>query len=340
MSLLLAIWLLGCTDQEPKTAGIPDRSVQDDLVLPDITGVDFPTAYQDALTTLLDVTTTRPWNGHVGILGFRQSGCPDVYAGAPEDTDIDADPGEGLSWNDYCTTTGGLTFGGHTFWSSSALAEGLVTDPSGRTTQGSRRLEGRATVGSDTELLFEFSGTADDSLYVSEGADYETWNYTTLVDGTVGGTQAMADSLTPDGWRTDLYLYTSGGDADRLEARGNVYLFEGRLHDRFDSVVVDMELIGDVGRGPDDCVLEPRGYIGLRDTNAYWYDLVFLPRYEDDLTNNGFPNDPLSVCDGCGTLYIRGVKTEEVCVDFSSVFSDGLTRPSIEDFVQTLHVLP
>jgi len=340
MSPFVAILLLGCTDQEPKTAGTPDRSAQDDLVLPDVSGVDFPSAYQDAMSVLLDVTTSRPWAGHIATLGYRQGTCPDIYAGAPEETDIDADPGEGLSWSDYCTTSGGLTYGGHAFWSNSALAQGLVTEPAGRTTNGSRRLEGRATVGSATELLFEFSGTADDSVYVSEGYDYETWNYTTLIEATVGGTDAMADSLMSDGWRTDLYLYYSGGDADRLEARGNVYLFEGRIQDRFDSIVVDMELIGDLGRGPDDCVLEPRGYIGLRDTNAYWHDLVFLPRYEDDLTNNGFPNEPLSVCDGCGTLYIRGVKTVDVCVDFSSVFSGGLIRPPIEDFVQSLHDLP
>ena len=142
------------------------------------------------------------------------------------------------------------------------------------------------------------------------------------------------DEVVDEAWRS------VGLGADRLEARGNVYLFEGRIQDRFDSIVVDMELIGDLGRGPDDCVLEPRGYIGLRDTNAYWHDLVFLPRYEDDLTNNGFPNEPLSVCDGCGTLYIRGVKTVDVCVDFSSVFSGGLIRPPIEDFVQSLHDLP
>jgi len=340
MIVFLSSLLLGCTDQEPKTAGTPDRTAQDELVLPDVSGVDFPVAYQQAVSTLLEVTTSRPWSGHIDTLGYRQGGCPDLYAGAPLDTDIEADPGEGLSWNDYCDTPGGLTYGGHLFWNSDARAEGLVTDPAGRTTTGSRHLEGRATVGSDTELLLEFSGIADDSLYVSEGDGYETWNYTTLIEGTVGGTDAMAGTSTPDGWRTDLYLYYSGGDADRLEARGNVYLFDGQLHDRFDSVVVDMELIGEVGRGPDDCVLEPRGYIGLRDSNAYWYDLVFLPRYEDDLTNNGYPNDPLSVCDGCGTLYIRGVKTEEVCVDFSSVFSGGLSRPPIEDFVQSLHDLP
>jgi len=336
----LALLIGACADQNPQTAGTPERAPQDELVLPEYESVDFVAAFQDALTTLLDVNTSKPWAGHLASLEYREPDCPNLYAGPPEDVDIDAEPGEGIAWSDYCETSGGLSYGGYNFWESSANASGQLDDPSGRTSTGDRRLAGRATVGSDTELLFEFNGEASDSVYVSEGEGYETWTYTTLIEGTVGGSDAMADSLTPDGWRTDLYLFYSGGDADRLEARGNAYLFEGRIGDRFDSVVVDMELIGDLGRGPDDCVEEPRGYIGLRDSDAYWYDLVFLPRYEEDLTNNGYPNDPLSVCDGCGTLYIRGVKTIDVCVDFSSVFAGGLARPAIEDFVLTLHDLP
>ncbi len=334
------LFALACADQEPQTAGTPDRERQPDLELPDTAGVDFVAAYADALSSLLEVNTSKAWSGHEQSLGYRQDGCPDIYAGPPEDADIDADPGEGLSWSDFCETNGGLSYGGHVFWANNATAQGLISDPTGRVTTGDRRLDGRATVAHDDDLLFEFSGEASDSVYVSEGEGYETWTYTTLVEGTVSGSDIFAETLTPDGWRTDLYLFYSGGDADRLEARGNVYLFDGRIHDRFDSIVVDMELVGEVGRGPDDCILEPRGYIGLRDSNAYWYDLVFLPRYEDDLTNNNYPNDPLSVCDGCGTLYIRGVKTEEVCVDFSSVFAGGLTRPAIEEYVLTLHDLP
>ena len=57
-------------------------------------------------------------------------------------------------------------------------------------------------------------------------------------------------------WRTDLYVSVTGGDEERIETRGNVYLFEEVLAGRFDSVAVDLDVIGEVGAGPDDCLLE------------------------------------------------------------------------------------
>ena len=141
LSIPLLVLVGACAEHEPQTAGTPERAPQDELVLPEYESVDFVSAFTDALTTLLDVNTSKPWAGHKASLGYRQAGCPDIYAGAPEDADIDAEPGEGMSWSDYCDTDAGLSFGGYNFWESSAVGTGLITDPSGRVTTGERRLD-------------------------------------------------------------------------------------------------------------------------------------------------------------------------------------------------------
>ena len=230
------------------------------------------------------------------------------------------------------------------WWTSTATGVGQITEPGGRTVEASRTLDGDALVTLDGEARLEFKGTATDYLYrVDEGegeSAFERWIYRTEVDGTVTGNDLFdGTGPTPRGYRTDLYVDRTGGDVDRLLARGNVYLFEPTIADRFDSIEVDLELQGVRGAGPDDCTLEPKGWIGLRDPEATWYDLVFLPRITEDIVGEPFPNEPLSICDGCGTLYVRGVEAGEVCVDWSDVFDDA-DLPAVDDYVLTLHDLP
>jgi hypothetical protein len=146
--------------------------------------------------------------------------------------------------------------------------------------------------------------------------------------------------VTPEGYRTDLYQFISGGDVDRYEARGNVYMFTPQLQGKFDSIAVDIALQGPLGAGPEDCTLEPLGWIGVRDDEARWYDVVFLPRYEEDIVGDKYPNDPLSICDGKGRLYIQGIEQElEVEVDFSFLFDGSFELPVAEDFILPLHSL-
>ena len=148
---------------------------------------------------------------------------------------------------------------------------------------------------------------------------------------------APDDEVTPGGYRTDMYVFYSGGDADRFEARGNVYLFDGRMHTYFDSLQVEINLSGPTGAGPQACELEPNGWIGLRDQNAYWFDLVFEPRRTDDIGDPDYDNEPYTGCDGCGTLYIRGLQDREVCIDFSFLWEDGfLSPPSAQEFVMPI----
>lgn len=128
------------------------------------------------------------------------------------------------------------------------------------------------------------------------------------------------------------------------EPRGNIFLFDSKLAGRFDSVEIDLAFAGPGAAAPTECADEPRGWIGLRDENAYWYDVVFQPRYDEDVTGTGTTNPPYGACDGCGAIYIRGVEQVEalgeVCLDFDFVFSESpVTPPATADYVLPLHSL-
>lgn len=343
MRRLLPILLLGCGGGEDPATTAPtttsSTTVTDDL--PDVSDVDFEQVYTDAVAALFLVTTQAPWQGHISALETRQPGCPDLWVGGVEDAMMTADDG-GASWADDCRTEGGLYYDGWVWWDFDASAAGDAETSDGRIEEASRVLEGDAVVGVDQDVRFEFKGRAEDYTYqVNAANDYSRWIYRTTVDGTVTGTDVFSGTLTPRGWRTDLYLELTGGDVDHIEARGNVYMFEPQLGDRFDSIQVDLDLPGEKGAGPDDCILEPLGWIGVRDPDAVWYDLVFLPRFTDDIIGEEYPNDPLSECDGCGTLYIRGIEAGEVCIDLASAFAAAESAvPQTEEFVLTLHDLP
>jgi len=320
--------------------------------VPDVSDLDLPRVYQDTLHALLSITTSVPFAGHETTLETRTNGCPDVWAGGVEAAGMDANTG-GLSWSDDCRTPGGLGYDGWMWWDATATGSGQVESAEGRTVEGSRTLRGNALVDQRGAARFEFKGEATDYLYrvdsrygagTSSGeatGGYQRWIYRSTVDGTVSGSDLFDDdALTPRGWRSDLYVDLTGGDVDRFTARGNVYLFEPQIEGRFDSIQVDLDLPGRRGAGPDDCTLEPLGWIGLRDPDAVWYDLVFLPRFTDDLIGEPYENAELSTCDGCGTLYIRGMEAGEVCVDLSSIFAEAEeSLPDIEAFVHTLHDL-
>ena len=155
------------------------------------------------------------------------------------------------------------------------------------------------------------------------------------MDATVTGTLPFPDGPA-GGWRTDLNLSWTSGDQDTLTANGNVYFFDHLIAGRFDSVNMDLTLQGPTGASPEACTAEPIGFISLRDPDAFWYDLVFDPLESD----GEYDNEPYAGCDGCGTLYIRGVKQEApVCLDLSWVWSGALTPPAAADYALGLRGL-
>jgi len=311
------VLLVGC----PSDGG--DEPPTPTVVLPDISGIDFPAAMAQALELTFSADLRAAWTGHGASLELTRSGCPDFWV-----TDEDAE------WRDHCTTFAGIAWNGEAAWSNALVVDGDPESALGVTTVGARSLDGAAQVDDGPELLFGFSGTGDDSLYVSEAPGYLQWRYASRVDARVRGTAAYpADGPTPGGMLLGLDLSYSGGATSELFARGDVHLPGGVLAGRFDSVSLDVTLDGPGAALPDECVTEPRGWISLRDTDAVWYDLILQPRFTDDATVDPYPNEPYSLCEGCGTLYVRGVESAQVCVDFASLFDGRLQPPDPGGYV-------
>ncbi len=323
------IALLFACSSPPEDTEVSVGAPAQELVMPSLDDVDLPQAFADALRMATEVTLSAPWQGNVDALELAHTGCPDLYVGAPEDADLAEQLG--VSWYDYCTTPGGLYYGGYVLWDGAISGDGDADSETGRTIEGSRQMIANGVVGDDDAVLFEFKGSGSDSLYQVEAKDYTRWTYSSLLEATVTGESVAAGT---DGWRTDLYLYATGGDADSVELRGNLYLFGPHIAERFDSVAMELSITGPTGAAPDACTAEPTGWIGLRDENAYWYDLVFLP------TSGEADSDTYSACDGCGTLYVRGIETAsygEVCMDFSWLWEEGaISLPASEDFIFTI----
>ena len=182
---------------------------------------------------------------------MRHEGCPDIYVGAPEEGDFDMDDEfPGLSWYDYCQTPGGLYYGGYVYWQGTLAGEGDPESAEGRVLQGSRQMIASGVIGDSDTVKFEFKGEGSDSLYLAEAKGYARWVYSSLMNATVTGTALSEEGY---GWRTDLYLYVTGGDTDYLESRGNVFFFKPRIQQRFDSVAMELTFTGEKGAAPDAC---------------------------------------------------------------------------------------
>lgn len=340
---LLAILVSGCGLQSD--FGLEDTGpteVEQAFPLPeDIHKIVWETVFTDAVSLMVTVNTQGPWRAHRSTMETRQLGCPDFYAGEFTVGLQTVGDDDGISWFDDCLTPSGLYYDGWLWWETDVVEFGDPTTDDGRTSDAYRRVEGDALVGDDKGVRLEFDGEATDSFYKLEAYGYERFVYSTSIRATVTGRDVFADSLTPDGYRTDLFMNITGGDIDVFQARGNVYMFDAQLHDRFDSIEVDMAMVGPGGAAPGDCTQEPLGWIGVRDPNAYWYHVVFQPRAEENIVGETYVNDELSLCDGCGRLYVQGVEQEgvDVCIDFSFLFDGGFPLPDADDFVLPIHAL-
>lgn len=341
---LAILVLIACGSTEEPQAPVLDDPVV--LEPPNLDGVDLPAAFHDAFRLIAAVDLRAAWAGHLRALERAEPGCPDIYLGNPDVENIDIRTrNKGLSWMDYCMQGDGTIYSGFSYWENRIVAQGDPETALGRTVDASRLLFGDGAVSRGDDVLFEFVGTATDALTLAQGADFERWTYTSRVEGTVTGElafpTAQGATTTPGGYRTDLNRRSTGGSEDGLEVQGNLYLFEHRIADRFDSLAVDLAFVGPAGAGPNDCTAEPSGWIGLRDSDAFWYDLVFEPRRGGDPQDPDYDNDPYSGCDGCGTLYLRGLEQPgiEVCLDLGFLWQGALQRPSIQDYAFTLRTL-
>lgn len=285
---------------EPWTAPIPQTVIE--------------LGAREALLLAVRTDMRQPWSALQGIVSAADGSCPAYYDGEPPEFDIAGAGtiGSGHSWSDSCEVAG-TEFSGYMYW------ENRVAD-----TDAARMIVADGIVGTDAGVLFEFDGNGDDEVQ-QDGAG---WSYESGVYATVSGELASPDA--PSGYRTDLELYYSGGDDEFIEVYGNLYFFDHTFGSAFDSLFMDMELQGTAGADSDDCLLEPKGVISIRDTNADWYDIVFEPKYKSTLE---YQNDPYTACDGCGTLYYRGYEQPTpICPDFSGLWDGVLSAPATTEF--------
>ncbi len=331
----MILLLLACAAEEPEPVDVGDPA--EELALPDLEDIDWPAAFAEALVTAAGLRGELAWRGHAAALELGREGCPDIYVGAPAvELDLGEAPG-GVSWSDYCLTEGGLGFSGAVWWDGRAELSGDAQTPEGSIASGERRMVADGTVSDPDGVRFALDGEVSESVYRADAQGYSRWTWSSLLQGSLAGAEVFEDGATE--LRADLYLYATGGDVQSFEARGDVYISRQPILGRFDSISMDLAMVAPGSAGPEDCALEPLGYLSLRDAEAYWYDLVFLPRYDDDATDTGYANEPYGTCDGCGTLYVRGLEQGEVCVDFSAIWDGPLDPPAIDDFVTSLRLV-
>lgn len=212
---MIPLLLLACA---PAPEPVDPGPAAEALDLPDTTGVDFAAAYTAMLELALQVRLDPAWAGHLQALGAREPGCPDLYAGWPEE---DMDQEGGLSWMDRCTTRAGLDFGGLAWWDAALVVE--QDEASGTTTTGSRALVADGVVSAGDEVLYELDGELEDGLLRIEDGDYTRWSYNSALDATVTGTWPFGAGALAGGWRTQLSLSATGGDDDGLALSGIFY---------------------------------------------------------------------------------------------------------------------
>ncbi len=333
----MLLLLLACTPEVVDTADTaPERGV-DLLPIPDMSGMDLAEATNQALSIALGVTAAQVWEGHNEALALGSAGCPDFYVGDP--VEAEEEGAEYLGWNDGCVSEQSVEFVGDARWTTEIQG----SEAGGRTIEGERELRGDVLVRNGSETFYSFDGLATDSLLsiVDEETDFSQWTTRSRVDGTLRGTLPLSASIHPEGYRTDLAMELNGGTLKSATLTGNVYVFEPLIQGNFDSMVVDMTWAEPAALGPEECESEPRGWIGVRTPDATWFHLVFQPREEDVASGENYDNDPYSACDGCATLYVRGVPMDaSVCVDLSWLWSDPrFTAPDPSGYLPSLRDL-
>lgn len=345
--LFLALAPFGCqSEAEPPPPVVPqttDTGPVDEVIafpLPDdLESIPYDEVYIEALEMLTQITTQLAWQGHASTMASRDAQCPSLWTGEFDFAGTDGGDDDGLSWNDACSTDAGDAFDGWLTWDTNIQAEGDLADEAGLSVDASRSLEGNGVVIADGNIRYAFDGEASDSLSTVTTTSSQNAIYSSFMDASVEGLDALGalSETMPNGFRTDLFVNVVSGQAPYFEARGNLYLYEEILHDRFDSVAVDIAFPGPGRAGPEDCALEPLGWIGVRDSDAFWYDVVFLPRHQSDSLNADENDGIAALCDGCGQLFVHGLPMPgiEVCPDFSFLFDGSIETPVSSSYVLT-----
>ncbi|MBX2796972.1 MAG: hypothetical protein KTR31_04860 [Myxococcales bacterium] len=321
----------------------------------DFKQLDIAQAVRDAFAVGGTASMASAWAAHVASMQRGSSSCPTMWLGPPDEDLVDINFGNddaagGLSWIDQCQTLDGDVYRGFAYWNSTidvGAGQGervLVMDGVIRDTTGA--------------LLLDFDGETTDQL---DGNRYQS----DFVARTLSGSLVGFGS----GLRAEL---ESSWGAGELEMVGSVHVNDGfgpadtrnpEVDDvpelanlpswrpgmpRYTSVRYDLQVDG-------DCALEPRGYIGIRGNEGFWFDVYFLPLYdaeEDPARASAFPFEAIDnlECDGVGTLFVRNLDLREeeaadpdfdreITIDFGAIIA-ALPTPSLDGYVFTLQDLP
>ena len=155
-NLTLMMTLFACQkDKDGVTS--EDYVPPQELTLPDLSNIDIDAAFEEALSRTRGIQLSPAWNANRAVLEIRHDGCPDIYAGAPEDAEVDEG---GLSWSDFCRTAGGLGYSGFMYWGGTVNQSNQK--PNGYSLSGTRNLGGEAVVTAGNDILFEFRGEGSD----------------------------------------------------------------------------------------------------------------------------------------------------------------------------------
>lgn len=328
----------------------------------DLTGLDLVDAVEDAFRIAGIATMATAWTAHVGSMDHGVLGCPNAWLGAPPERFVEIDGGNdglpGLSWFDNCSTPAGYSFSGFSYWEN-------TLDPGQN--EGDRSLSMDGVIrDAQGGLLLDFDGEAADSL---QGNAYASTMTARVLRGSLlgfgSGLRGELDAnWTPNGMELNgaVHVEDGFGPADtRPPFRPSVYQSRPPVSPelqnvtnwtegmpRFTSVRFDLDFDG-------DCPNEPRGYVGVRGNEGFWFDVYFLPKYdpEEELSRaSSFPYESIDnvECDGIGTLFVRNLDlrqleaenpgwSRELNIDFASIIA-SMPTPSLDGFVFTLQNLP
>jgi len=336
----------------------------------DLQQIDMTKAIEDALHLGGGTTLAAAWNGHINTVLGAPIDCPQIFLGPPPDsvlgnTEINMDDeNPGYSWAAACITPDNVDYEGFTYWTT------LLTPGAG----GERTLDADATVvagsGDNADTRFAFTGSANDNLNVVDGT------YDSTINGRLSGSLVGLGS----GVQTGGDFVTTITSDGTLSITGSVTTFDGfgkpdnrdpgapELQDvpswkhgmpRFTSATFDLQFT-------PDCPQEPLGYVGLRGDEGFWFDVYFLPQYDDSgapsAQVDAFPFEEIDnqACDGVGTVFARNVDlkgwddcdpdvvgdndcisswSREIAPDFAGVVSQ-LSLPSIDSFVYNVRDIP
>ena len=276
---------------------------------PTLGAADVADAIEAGLATLFGVNPGPVYDLFTEALAVGDAGgCPFVYETVDGYAAV-------TFWQDSCAASSGAMYEGYGYmyvYEDYPAGDDLLLG-------GWTILLSGEVVGADGGAL-EGSGVVAD---INGGNGYfdlyqRQLGGTFVIDGRTldaSGTDWLNGSLQPNFDVTAIYVpeitpdTPTGIDARQVAINGALSGLAGAVETvAFEGVILTEEAVGSA------CDLEPSGTVSVRAADGNWYDVVF-----DSPEEVGEPMLGDGLCDGCGTLWFRGLQLDGVCVDFGAL---------------------